>query len=68
MPEGERIKTCTFDSKNDALKEKKSFIPLSIEDVIEKPNAKIIRVDLLKDKTLTAMVIFSFLSPTFIIC
>ncbi|XP_060087962.1 uncharacterized protein C1orf141 homolog [Heteronotia binoei] len=55
MPEGERIETSTIDSKDNVLKEKESFIPLSIEDEIEKPNAKIIQVDLPKAKPLTPM-------------
>ncbi|XP_077189520.1 uncharacterized protein C1orf141 homolog isoform X2 [Paroedura picta] len=55
MPEGEEIKISTVDSKDNALKEKKSFIPLSMEDEIEKPNAKIIQVDSSKAKPPTPM-------------
>uniref|UniRef100_A0ACB8F4W7 Uncharacterized protein n=2 Tax=Sphaerodactylus townsendi TaxID=933632 RepID=A0ACB8F4W7_9SAUR len=55
MPERVSIKKSTADSKDNGLKEKKSFIPLSIEDEIEKPNAKIIRVDLPKEKAPTSM-------------
>lgn len=68
MPKGEGIKTCTADTKDDVSKEKKNVIPLSIEDEIEKPNAKIIRADVLKAKSSTPMVIFSLPTPSFFLC